>query len=123
MNLSNGGFNGVVLPTLGNLSNFQFLDLSSHEFKQSLFVKHIEWMTSLVSLKILKMNFVDFSMVGFQWMEALYKLPLLTELHLQDCRLSGPISSLNSINFTLLSILNVPGNYNAVKVPNMASKH
>ena len=86
-------------------------------------MKHIEWMTSLVSLKILKMNFVDFSMVGFQWMEALNKFPLLTESHLQDCRLSGPISSLSSINFTSLSILNVPGNYNAIKVPNMDSKH
>ena len=38
------------------------------------------------------------------------KLPLLTELHLQYCGLSGPISSLSSINFTSLSILNIGGN-------------
>ena len=71
LNLSNGGFSGVVPSTLGNLSNLQFLDLSSNEVKQSLFVKDLEWMTSLGSLKKLKMNHVDFSMVGSQWMEAL----------------------------------------------------
>ena len=117
LNLSNGGFSGVVPPTLGNLYNLQFLDLSSNEFKQSLFVKDLDWMTSFVSLKILKMDEVDFSMVGSQWMEALNRLPFLIELHLQHCRLSGPISSLSSINFTSLSILNVGGNYLQSKFP------
>ena len=82
LNLLNGGFSGVVPPTLGNLSNLQFLDLSSNEFKQSLFVKDLDWITSFVSLKILKMDEVDFSMVGSQWMEALNRLPFLIELHL-----------------------------------------
>ena len=50
-------------------------------------------------------------MVGSQWIEALNKLPFFTELHLQYCGLSGPISSLSSINFTSLSILNIGGNY------------
>ena len=110
LNLSNSGFNGVVPPTLGNLSNLQFLDLSN-EFTPLLVVKGLEWMTSLVSLKKLKMDWVDFSMVGSQWMEALNRLPFLMELHLQNCRLFGPISSLSSINFTSLSILNIGGNY------------
>ena len=111
LNLSNGGFNGVVPPTLGNLSNLEFLDLSSNEFKQSLFVKDLEWMISLVSLKILKMDEVEFSMVGYQWIKALNRLPVFTELHLQYCGLSGLISSMSSINFTSLSILNIGGNY------------
>ena len=78
LNLSNGGFNGVVPPTLGNLSNLEFLDLSSNEFKQSLFVKDLEWMISLVSLKILKMDEMEFSMVGYQWIKALKRLPFFT---------------------------------------------
>ena len=73
-------------------------------------MKDLEWMISLVSLKILKMDEVDFSMVGSQGMEALNRLPFLTELHLQFCSLSGPILSLSSINFTSLSILNIGDN-------------
>ena len=74
-------------------------------------MKDFEWMTSLVSLKILKMDEVDFSMVGSQGMEALNMLPFFTKLNLQFCSLSGPISSLSSINFTSLSILNIGDNY------------
>ena len=61
LNLSNCGLWGAIPPTLGNLSNLQFLDLYSHEFQ--LFVKDLEWMTSLVSLRHLKMNYVNLSMV------------------------------------------------------------
>ena len=77
----------------------------------------LEWMTSIVSLKKLKINYVDFSAVGSQWMKALNKLPFLTELHLQYCWLLGPISSLSSINFTSLSILNIGINYLWSKFP------
>ena len=117
LNLSDGGFSGAIPPTLGNLSNLQFLDLSSNKFQPSLFVKDLEWMTSLVSLKKLKMKHVNFSRVRSQWMEALNKLPFLTELHLQDCGLSSPIPSLPSINFTSLSVLNIGSNSLQSKFP------
>ena len=117
LNLSNGGFSGAIPPTLGNLSNLQVLDLSSNEFQKFLFVKDLEWMTSLVSLKHLKMNYVNLSMVGSHWMEVLNKLPFLTELHLQDCGLSGSISSLSSINFTSLSLISISGNSFRSKFP------
>ncbi|KAJ9703007.1 hypothetical protein PVL29_004669 [Vitis rotundifolia] len=116
LNLANCGFRGAISPTLGNLSNLQFLDLSSYKSYQ-LFVKDLEWMTSLVSLRHLKMNYVDLSMVGSQWMEVLYKFSFLTKLHLQDCGLFGSISSLSLINFTSLSIINISGNFFWSKFP------
>ncbi|KAL6334062.1 hypothetical protein AAG906_001819 [Vitis piasezkii] len=94
LNLSNCGFRGAIPPTLGNLSNLQFLDLSSIESRYL----H------------LKLNYVNLSMVGSHWMEVFNKLSFLTELHLQHCGLFGSISSLNSINFTSLSVISIGGN-------------
>ncbi|KAL6312529.1 hypothetical protein AAG906_021241 [Vitis piasezkii] len=51
------------------------------------------------------------------WMEVFNKLSFLTELHLQDCGLSGSISSLNSINFTSLSVISISGNSFRSKFP------
>eukprot|EP00261_Vitis_vinifera_P036272 XP_019077515.1 PREDICTED: LRR receptor-like serine/threonine-protein kinase GSO1 isoform X2 [Vitis vinifera] len=115
LNLSNCGFRGAIPPTLGNLSNLQFLDLSSIE--SQLFVKDLEWMTNLVSLRHLKLNYVNLSMVGSHWMEVFNKLSFLTELHLQHCGLSSSISSLNSINFTSLSVISISGNSFRSKFP------
>ncbi|KAL6312435.1 hypothetical protein AAG906_004803 [Vitis piasezkii] len=89
LNLSNCGFKCAILPTLENLSNLQFLDLSSDEFQ--LFVKDLEWMTNLVFLRHLKLNYANL--------------------------LSGSISSLNSINFTSLSIISISGNSFRSKFP------
>ena len=115
LNLSNCGLWGAIPPTLGNLSNLQFLDLSSHEFQ--LFVKDLEWMTSLVSLRHLKMNYVNLSMVGSHWVEALNKLPFFTELHLQQCGLSSPMSFLSSINFSSLLVISIGYNSFRSKFP------
>ena len=74
-------------------------------------------MTNLVSLRHLKLNYVNLSMGGSHWMEVFNKLSFLTELHLQDCGLSGSISSLNSINFTSLSVISISGNSFRSKFP------
>ena len=109
LNLSNCGFIGAIPSNLGNLSNLQYLDLSS-EYSNDLFIENIEWMTNLVSLKHLRANYVNLSMVGSQWIEVLNKLPMLIELHLHNCNLFMSIPSPSFVNFTSLSIIVISSN-------------
>ena len=74
-------------------------------------------MTNLVSLRHLKLSYVNLPMGGSHWMEVFNKLLFLIELHLQDCGLSGSISSLNPIIFTSLSIISISGNSFRSKFP------
>ena len=109
LNLSNCGFIGAIPSNLGNLSNLQFLDLSP-EYSNDLFIENIEWMTSLVSLKHLSANYVNLSMVGSQWIEVLNKLPMLIELHLDNCNLFRSIPSPSSVNLTSLAVISISSN-------------
>ncbi|KAJ0094100.1 hypothetical protein Patl1_17133 [Pistacia atlantica] len=52
-------------------------------------------------------NSVDLSLVGTKWSGVLNKLPNLTELHLQSCDLTGPISL---VNLTSLAVLDLSFN-------------
>ena len=109
LNLSNCGLIGAIPSNLGNLSNLQYLDLSS-EYSNDLFIENIEWMTSLVSLKHLGANYVNLSMVGSQWIEVLNKLPMLIELHLDNCNLFRSIPSPSSANLTSLAVISISSN-------------
>ncbi|KAG5627499.1 hypothetical protein H5410_012717 [Solanum commersonii] len=60
LNLSKAGFFGTLHPDLGNLTNLQYLDVSS-EFS-ALTVENFQWVTGLVSLKYIGMNQVELSM-------------------------------------------------------------
>ena len=117
LNLSHCGFIGEIPSNLGNLSNLQYLDFSSKYtyyndfgYSSDLFIKNIEWMTSLVSLKHLGANYVNLSMVGSQWIEVLNKLPMLIELHLDNCNLFMSIPSPSSINLTSLAVISISSN-------------
>ena len=109
LNLSNCGFIGAIPSNLGNLSNLQYLDLSS-KYSNDLFIENIEWMTSLVSLKHLGANYVNLSMVRSQWIEVLNKLPMLIELHLDNCNLFRSIPSPSSVNLTSLAVISISSN-------------
>ncbi|XP_057990420.1 receptor-like protein EIX2 [Hevea brasiliensis] len=114
LNLSFAGFSGAIPPNLGNLSSLQFLDVSSFSSN----VDNLEWVSGLVSLKYLNMYSVDLSKVGGEWIEPLNKLPLLSELHLEFCVLSGFIYSISSVNFTSLKVLNLRDNSFKANLPN-----
>ncbi|GLU00309.1 hypothetical protein SLE2022_176860 [Rubroshorea leprosula] len=103
LNLSGAGFNGIIPPSLGNLSKLQFLDVSSG----FLSVNSLEWAAGLGSLEHLAMDGVDLSLVGPDWLGILNKLPLLNELHLLNTRLSGSISSPSPVNFSSLSVVDL----------------
>ncbi|GMI78928.1 hypothetical protein like AT2G34930 [Hibiscus trionum] len=108
LNLSRAGFSGVIPPSLGNLSSLQFLDVSSEFW--SLSSDSLQWLAGLVSLKHLAMNEVDLSVIGSDFLGILNRLSFLNELHLSGCQLSGSISSLNSVNLTSLSVLDLSSN-------------
>ncbi|KAL6312577.1 hypothetical protein AAG906_005973 [Vitis piasezkii] len=117
LNLSGAEFSGTIPSNFGNLSNLQYLDLSSEdlsyddfEYFNDLSIGNIEWMASLVSLKYLGMDYVNLSSVGSEWVEVLNKLPILTELHLDGCSLSGSIPSPSFVNFTSLRVISINSN-------------
>lgn len=45
LSLSNSGFNGLIPPSLGNLSSLTYLDLSS-EFLGSLTADNMDWLSA-----------------------------------------------------------------------------
>ncbi|XP_059629130.1 receptor-like protein EIX1 [Cornus florida] len=112
LNLSNANVVGKVPNQIGNLSKLRSLDLDQGiENNGSLYVKNLEWLSHLSLLRYLDLSRVDLSK-AIDWMEAINKLPLLTEFHLIECRLSVVISpSLPLINSSAsLVVLDLSGN-------------
>lgn len=101
LNLSHAGFSGIIPPNLGNLSSIGFSGLMVSDF---------QWISGLVSLQHLDMNKVDLSLVDSNWLQILNTLLHLAELHLSGCLLSGSISSLSSVNFTSLTVIDLSFN-------------
>ncbi|KAK8367002.1 hypothetical protein V6Z11_A02G153500 [Gossypium hirsutum] len=108
LNLSKAGFSGLIPASLGNISSLQFLDVST-EFA-SLSSDSLQWVAGLVSLKHLAMNEVDLSMIDSGFLGIMNRLSFLNELYLSGCQLSGSILSLNSVNVTSLSVLDLSFN-------------
>lgn len=96
LNLSHAGFHGGIPQTMGNLSNLHTLVLEG----SGLNVDGLEWLSGLVRLEILNMNFVDLKK-GINWLQIINALPRLLELRLRGCRLSSPSS--NQCDFSSLA--------------------
>ncbi|KAG6404398.1 hypothetical protein SASPL_136644 [Salvia splendens] len=105
LNLSNAGFHGKIPPTIGNLSNLRTLVLEVSGQK----VHGLEWLSGLVRLKHLNMNFVDIGRDN-KWLEIINALPRLVELHLRGCKLLSP--RIDHVNVTSLTFLDLSRNEN-----------
>ncbi|XP_023750749.2 receptor-like protein EIX1 [Lactuca sativa] len=85
LNLSYAGFQGIIPPHIGNLSNLKVLDLSSN---YNLTSDDMSWTFGLPSLEHLDLSWVDLG--GAKNMDmVLYNLLSLKELSLRGCGLSN----------------------------------
>ncbi|KAG6428376.1 hypothetical protein SASPL_112627 [Salvia splendens] len=105
LNLSNAGFHGVIPRSIGNLSSLRTLVLEGSGQK----VHELGWLSCLVRLKHLNMNFIDLRNET-NWLGIIDALPHLAELHLRGCKLLSPLSTLDHVNATSLTFLDLSRN-------------
>ncbi|KAL9323596.1 hypothetical protein ACSQ67_008453 [Phaseolus vulgaris] len=106
LKLAWNGLNSVS-DALSNLSNLQYLDLEKNDFVAS----DLNWLSHLSTLRYLDLSNNNLGAV-IDWPSSISKIPFLSELHLNDCRLPQvnpkSISHVNSSTF--LQILSLSGN-------------
>ncbi|CAB4278150.1 unnamed protein product [Prunus armeniaca] len=105
LNISSAEFVGEIPPSLGNLSNLNSLHVGGSYLSST----NLNWLSHLSSLKYLNLIGVDLHS-NTNWLHVVNMLPSLLELHLSDCGLVSHPLSLQRINFTSLSVLDLSSN-------------
>ncbi|KAI3409021.1 uncharacterized protein J3R85_019901 [Psidium guajava] len=108
LNLSGASFGGVIPPSLGNLSQLQYLDLHNCFVETS--QNDLLWLPGLSALRYLNLGAIDLIKAADYWLRAINSLPSLTELRLPNCLLSKLHLSLPFINVTSLEVLDLSNN-------------
>ncbi|CAL2253160.1 unnamed protein product [Prunus armeniaca] len=111
LNISHALFAGEIPPSLGNLSNLNYLDVGDYDYDSpNKHSKNLNWLSHLSSLKYLNLDTVDLHS-NTNWLHVVNMLPSLLELHLSGCGLVSHPLSLQRINFTSLSVLDLSFNH------------
>ncbi|XP_047340239.1 receptor-like protein EIX1 [Impatiens glandulifera] len=105
---ANGISGNINSSSLVNLKELRHLDLSMNN--DLVLGNDFKWISSLSKLKHLNLGSVNLSFAANNWLESLNKLPSLVELHLPSCGLTNLPSSLQFINLTSLSVLELYNN-------------
>uniref|UniRef100_A0A0E0C4D8 non-specific serine/threonine protein kinase n=1 Tax=Oryza meridionalis TaxID=40149 RepID=A0A0E0C4D8_9ORYZ len=110
LNLAYMGFYGRVLHQLGNLSNLQFLDITSRFYDgyPPMHSADISWLARLPSLKYLDMSYVNLSSV-VDWVRPVNMLSHLEVLRLTRCWIMSSQSTALT-NLTILETLDLSQN-------------
>lgn len=109
LNLARMGFYGRVPHQLGNLSNLQFLDITSEIYDHPpMHTADISWLARLPSLKYLDMSYVNLSSV-VDWVRPVNMLSHLEVLRLTGCWIMSS-SSTGLTNLTSLETLDLSEN-------------
>ncbi|XP_030937693.1 receptor-like protein EIX2 [Quercus lobata] len=110
----NKSLSGEISPYLGNLSSLTHLDL---EGNYNLSTRNLDWVSSLSSLEYLYMGGVKINHTKADWLHAINMLPSLLELSLYSCELKHLPSSLTSLTFTSLRVLDLSYNPFNTSIP------
>ncbi|XP_020422154.1 leucine-rich repeat receptor-like protein CLAVATA2 [Prunus persica] len=112
LNISHASFSGEIPHSLSKLSKLNYLDIDiSSDYVSSMHSKSLNWLSHLSSLKYLNLNRVNLSSTGVpNWLHHVNMLPSLLELHLSGCLFESLPLSLQKINFTSLSVLDLSYN-------------
>ncbi|KAL2336496.1 hypothetical protein Fmac_010942 [Flemingia macrophylla] len=85
LDISYANFSGIVPTHLGNLSNLQYLYISTSFY--SLWVQDVTWLSTLSSLQFLSMEYVNITNTSHELFRAVNMMPSLLELSLISCNL------------------------------------